>query len=550
MSKEIKYSQDAVNAVEKGINAVADIVKTTVGPRGRNVLIRELSNTPIITNDGVTIAKNIKLKDNAEDAGAALVISAANKTNEVAGDGTTTTTILTQELIKKYNDYVSEHKDIYINPVQIQKEMIEAGNKVNEYLLNIATPAKDLESIERVATISSGDNKIGKLIAQAFEQSGEFGTVMVEDGKGIDTIESVQGMKFTNGMITPYLLNDRTTMKTTYQDCKVLVTTEQLDNIVALMPILDTCIKNNLRLLILCSDMDTDCLNTIIMNKAQGLPLNVAIVRLPGYGQLREDLTSDICLATGATLISRDMGKTINEVTVQDLGTVEEVIVSQDDTILKFADTISGPDGTITSLLSLRKHKAEELKERLEEVKDDEKIQLKRRISNLVSGISAIKVSGNSEVEIKDKKLRIEDAINSVESAREEGIVPGGGYSFLQAIMASKENKQGTIGDHIVYSSLEAVTKQIAQNAGFDENEVIANCYNKELGFNALSGDYENLVETGVINSVKTDRYSLLNAVSVAATVITMGGLIIEENEKDQNILQLAGPLNSVMSKL
>lgn len=561
MSKVIKYNTDASISVRKGIDAVADIVKTTVGPKGRNVLIREALNTPIITNDGVTIAKNIQLKDNGEDAGASLVISAANKTNNVAGDGTTTTTILTQAIINEYYKYTDSTTN-NINPVQIQKEILASANTINDYLLKVATPAKDIDSIKRVATISSGDEHIGDLIAQGFKQAGEFGTVMVEDSKtGMDYLDSVEGMKFNNGMITPYLLNDRTTMKTIYEDAKVFVTTEHLDNIIALMPLLDMCIKQNLRLLILCSEMDIEPLNTIIMNKAQGLPINVAIVRLPGYGQLKDDLTEDICIATGANLITRDTGRTLQDITLNDLGEVKEVIVTQDDTILKFKDTLTLTTGDVISLREARNKRAQELKARLNEVQDSEKEQYKRRISNLISGISAIKVSGNSEVEIKDKKLRIEDAINSVESAREEGIVPGGGYSFLMALMhftkeAEKEVQEtgsttvDTIGDTIIRKALEYVTKQIAINAGFDGDEVVNNCYEKHLGFNALTEQYEDLLQTGIINSVKTDRYSLLNAASVAATVITMGGMIIEENEKDRNIFTLEGTTPGIITKM
>ena len=554
MSKEIKYDQEAILAVEKGINTVADIVKTTVGPRGRNVLIREEGQAPIITNDGVTIAKSIKLKDNIEDAGASLVISAANKTNSVAGDGTTTTTILTQALINEYNKIVSEDKVNNINPVQIQKEMLQAGNVVNDYLLNNAIPAKDIESIKRVATISSGDEHIGDLIAKAFEQAGEYGTVMIEDSKlDEDTLETVEGMRFNNGMMSNYLLNDRITMKTNYTDCKVLVTSEIIDNIVSIMPLLDMCIKQNLRLLILCEDMDPVCLNTIIMNRAQGLPINIAIVKLPGFGQLKEDLTNDICLATGANLISKDKGRTLNEVSLEDLGEVKEVIVTLDNTTLKFKDCIlvnMDNTGEHKDLLLARQNKAIELKERLKEAKENEQTQLKRRISNLISGIAAIKVAGNSEIELKDKKLRIEDALNSVESAKEEGIVPGGGYSFIKASEDLQEKLNSTIGGKVVKQALLVPTKQIADNAGQDGNLVVNNCIEKHLGYNAITDTYEDLLQAGVINSVKTDRYSILNAVSVASTVITMGGLIVEENEKDPNVLQLAGPINGIVSKM
>lgn len=547
MSKVIKYYEDATKSVIEGIDTVANIVKTTAGPKGRNVLIRNNLDIPIITNDGVTIAKNIMLKDNAQDAGASLVISAANKTNNIAGDGTTTTTILTQALIKEFKNVCSNSNiDINtINVIEIQKQMVKASSEINDYLLSIAKPVKDIQGIKEVASISSGSEETGDIIAKAFEQCGDYGSVVVEDSRtGKDFVETVQGMKFETGMVTPYLLTDRANMKTEVTDAKLLVTTESIQNATDLFPVLDMCLRNKLKLVILCDDISSEALNMVVVNKMQGAALDVSIVRLPGFGKLREDLTSDICLATGATLISRESGKNITNIDIKDLGEAKEVKITQDSTIIKFKDTSCfGVD-----LLKVRQLRCEELKSQLANAQESEKEQYKRRISNLISGISVIKVNGNSEVEIKDKKLRIEDAINSVESAREEGIVPGGGYSFLMAILnkGSQEVKLN-LGEQIVYNSLKYVTKQIATNAGYDGDEVVNKCLQDNLGFNAVTCNYENLLDTGVINSVKTDRYSLLNSVSVASTVITMGGMIIEENEKDTNVLQIQGTVPGIM---
>lgn len=550
MSKLVKYEQEARTPVIKGIDTVANIVKTTVGPKGRNVLIRNNLDLPIITNDGVTIAKSIQLKDNAQDAGAQLIISAANKTNEIAGDGTTTTTILAQAMIHKYYELVNSDESVTDNVVQTQRDMLKASNQISDYLKSIAIPVTDNTMIERVATISSGSEITGKLIADAFAQAGEHGSVIVEDSKtGIDNLVSIEGMKIPNGSVHQYLLSDRVKGKSQIFDGQILITQDKLDNVTELIPILDDIVKNGRNVLIMCDGIEFEPLNMILMNKAKGVPINIAIIRIPGFGELREQLLQDLAIATGATVMGRENNLSLRDYNPSYLGVIQEATITMDDTILKFKDMFVpvGSDMTI-SLSSRRKQRAEELQAQLSNLgpSDNNKDALKRRISNLISGISVIQVGGNSEVEIKDKKLRIEDAINSVQSAKEEGIVPGGGFSFLSAVIDAGD-KKGSLGENVVYKSLESVTKQIAENAGFDGPMTVAECYNKRLGFNALTGEYENLLEAGVINSAKVDRYSLLNATSVAATVITMGGLVIEENEKDYNVLQLQGPAPALM---
>lgn len=534
MSKEIKYGSDAQKSVVKGINAVADIVKTTIGPKGRNVLIRELGSTPTITNDGVTIAKSIKLKDNTEDAGASLVISAANKTNDVAGDGTTTTTVLASKLI---NDGFNMIEEYNLNPVQLQKEMIAAGNMVSDKIKEMALEVGDDEAIKRVATISSGSEITGELIANAFKQAGEYGNVIVEDSKtGITGLSTVMGMKLPNGSVTPYLL-DRATQTSEIEDVSVLVSKDRLDNVPDLIPILDGCAQEGRRLLIICDDIDFEPLNFIVMNKARGA-INVNIIRLPGFNEeLRANMTEDICIATGATLISRDQGRPIKQFMPEWFGELQSAKIEMDETVLKFKDISSRQ----IDLHHQRVTRVVELEQQLEKVPvNGHKTEYERRIANLVGGISVIEVGGNSDVEIKDTKLRIEDALNSVKAAREEGIVAGGGYSFLKVYMdIADTKKEGNSGERLVLDSLPSIIRQIAENAGYNGDEVVTNCYSKKLGFNALTSNYEDLLETGVINAAKVDRYCILNAVSVASTVLTMGGAIIEENEKDQNLLQL-----------
>lgn len=537
MNRIIKYGEDARSSVLKGVDSVANIVKTTLGPKGRNVLIRNNLDAPIITNDGVTIAKAIQLKDNAEDAGAQLIIQAANKTNKVAGDGTTTTTVLAQNMIHEYLNYVNVNSDVKENVVQVQKEMINTSNQISDYLREIATPISSKEDITRIASISSGSDQIGNLIADAFEQAGEYGSVVVEDSKtGEDGFESIQGMKIPNGSVSSFLLNDRVSMKTDFYDVNVLITADKIDDASELLPILDFIVKSGKKLLILCDDIENEPLNMIIANKLKGLPLNVSVIRLPGFGQLREDLIEDLCIATNSTLISRDKGTTLKDFNPNFLGEVEQIVITMTDSIIKFKDISS----TGIDLKTNRQDRVDTITTQMSQANEDESKQYERRIANLLSGISVISVGGNSEVEIQDKKLRIEDAINSVQSAKEEGIIPGGGYGFLLAYMNLVDESQGyTLGQSIIYNSLKSVTEQIAENAGYDKEEVLADCFEKKLGFNALTGEYQDLLSSGVVNSVKVDRYSLINAASVASTLITMGGLIVDENEKDQNILQL-----------
>ena len=537
MNRIIKYGEDARSSVLKGVDSVANIVKTTLGPKGRNVLIRNNLDAPIITNDGVTIAKAIQLKDNAEDAGAQLIIQAANKTNKVAGDGTTTTTVLAQNMIHEYLNYVNVNSDVKENVVQVQKEMINTSNQISDYLREISTPISSKEDITRIASISSGSDQIGNLIADAFEQAGEYGSVVVEDSKtGEDGFESIQGMKIPNGSVSSFLLNDRVSMKTDFYDVNVLITADKIDDASELLPILDFVVKSGKKLLILCDDIENEPLNMIIANKLKGLPLNVSVIRLPGFGQLREDLIEDLCIATNSTLISRDKGTTLKDFNPNFLGEVEQIVITMADSIIKFKDISS----TGIDLKTNRQDRVDTISNQMNQANEDESKQYERRIANLLSGISVISVGGNSEVEIQDKKLRIEDAINSVQSAKEEGIIPGGGYGFLLAYMNLVDESQGyTLGQSIIYNSLKSVTEQIAENAGYDKEEVLADCFEKKLGFNALTGEYQDLLSSGVVNSVKVDRYSLINAASVASTLITMGGLIVDENEKDQNILQL-----------
>lgn len=543
MSKEIRYNKDAQESVVKGINAVADIVKTTIGPKGRNVLIRENGSTPIITNDGVTIAKSIKLKDNTEDAGASLIISAAQKTNEVAGDGTTTTTLLASKII---NRGFKELEDNDINPVQLQKEMLNVAEIINKNLLEKAQKVDSDDKIKKVASISSGNDVTGELIANAFKQAGDYGSVVVEDSKtGITGLSTVMGMKLPNGSVTPYLL-DRSTLVSEVEDVSILISKDKIDNVPDLIPVLDACNREGRRLLIMCEDIDFEALNFVVLNKARGA-INVNIVKLPGFNaDLKNAMVEDLSIATGATVVSREMGTSLKQFDSSWFGELSSVRVELDETVLKFKE-VSSRGINLLEMRRQRVHDLELQKDTLGVGKDV--TQYEKRIANLVGGISVIEVGGNSEIEIKDTKLRIEDALNSVKAAIEEGIVAGGGYSFIEVIESvckAFENvnltKEQNAALKIIKDALVSVVSQIAENAGYNGEEVLNTCFTKKLGFNALTGEHTDLIKEGVINAVKVDRYCVLNAVSVAGTVLTMGGSIIEENEKDQNVLQLVQP--------
>ena len=534
MAKVIKYGDEAQESLVAGINAVADIVKTTIGPKGRNVLIRNRIDVPIVTNDGVTIANTIELKDNIEDAGAALVKSAARKTNIISGDGTTTTTILAQEMIKEGFKEIKNG----INAVQLQKEMLRAGDQVSEYLLENAIKMDTGKDIQRIAAISSNDDIIGGIISAAFEKAGTFGSVIVEESKtGKDGLITVEGMKYPYGSISPYFLADKSKEISKVDDVTVLVCKDKIDNVVELIPILDLCAREGRRLLIICEDMETEPMNMLIMNKARGA-INVSVIRLPGFGELKTELTDDLCIATGARAICRDDGIFMREFEPTWFGEASEIQVGNDDTVIKFKDMSSMG----INLKAAREDRAEEIRRRIGDLPQHEsKERWQRRISNLIGGISSVQVGGNSEVEQKDKKLRIEDAIQSVSAALEEGIVAGGGFSFIDAARNFRQEEDDA-GSTLVKKCLLSITKQIASNAGKDGEEVVTKVIETNLGYNALTDTYEDLIKSGVINAVKVDRYAVLNAVSLAATVITMGGLVIEENEKDQNILQLQAP--------
>lgn len=538
MNKQIYNEKESIDGILKGVNQVADLVAQTMGPKGKNVVIRNQYNEPIITNDGITIAQNIKLSDPLQDTGAALVIAAANKTNTIAGDGTTTTTVLTRQLLEIYFNMKLKET---INVVNLQKEMIAAGEEVSNYLLSIAKPVKTIEEIEKVATVSSNSKEIGKLISDAYKNAGEYGTVIVEEDKlGKDSLETIQGMKLEAGIITPYLFTDIPNMKTNWQDVKVLVTTEEINSASDIINLLDMIIKTNTKLLLICKDMPVEVITMIISNKQKGIPIDICPIRLPGVGLLGEQLIDDICLATNATLISRERGRTLKDIKPEDLGELNEILVTHDTSILKFKDeSITG-----INLLELREKRAHELRAQLDKVPENIKQSYIRRAANLVDGLSVIKVSGNSDVEITDKKLRIEDALNSVKSAKEEGVVVGGGYSFIQAKDALKmklsdrietlSNTMDTIGAKLVLTALDAPARQILKNAGMDATKILNNMSPITMGYNVLTNRYEDLSNTGVINSVKVDRYSLINAISVASTVITMCGAIIE-NTTDEN---------------
>lgn len=544
MNKIIKSGKEAQDSVISGVNQVADIVKTTLGPKGRNILITDEVENPVITNDGVTIAKSIQLKDKFENAGARFIINAASKTNEVAGDGTTTTTLLTQEIIHQYNQLVDKND----NPVQIQKQINNAAKKATEYLKLISEPIDKKESIEKVATISSGDKELGKLIADAYnEEDLKSTSISIEDSDiGITTLEKANGMQFNQGMISEFFYLDNTNHKTEIDNVKVFISKDALNNISDIIGLLNYAAQTKCNLLILCDDMSTDLIQNILINKVRGAFANISVVRLPGFNKLRDDLMADLAIATGATVFGNNQEHQLKEFNEQNneifLGEAEKIIITDKNTTIKFKDTL-GKSAQVDTLKKAREERIKELKSQLVKAKEEDKLQYRKRIANLSGGLNVIKVGAATKDELKDKKYRIEDALNSVRSAVESGIVPGGGYSFVEVYNHLKEIPDKDKGATILMNALPIITKQIAENAGRNSNEVLEKCIKEEKCYNAETDTFVKAIESGIINSYVTDSQALLNAASTAGILITMGGAIVSENEKDQNVLQLQGPI-------
>ena len=533
MAKEIKFNEDARSLMKKGVDKLADTVKVTIGPKGRNVILEKTYGAPIITNDGVSIAKEIELEDPYENMGAQLVKEVAIKTNEVAGDGTTTATILAQSMISQGLKGVSTG----FNPMIMREGMKDAVAIVVSHLKDIAQPINGKEDIEKIATISSSSAEIGKLIADAMEKVGADGIITIEESKSMETeIEIVEGMELDRGYMSAYMVTDAEKMEVLYKDAFVLVTDKILSNLMDILPALEYVMQKQKPLLIIADDIDGEALQTIVYNKMKGV-MNIVAIKSPGLGDNKKEMLLDICSSIGATLISNESGDTIASMDPSSyLGVCNSVKATKNKTIIVNKVT-SNP------LLEERK---KVIKNAISESKNDyEKESLEKRLAKLSGGVAVIKVGAATETELMEMKLRIEDAVNATKAAVEEGIVPGGGCAYISAINLLKEDSKKpapyNMGISIVKKSLEAPLRQIAINAGTSGdvviNEILNSIDNRDNfnGYDAYNDEYVDMIEAGIIDPVKVTRSALQNAASVASTFITTEAAVITIDKKDSS---------------
>ena len=531
MGKKIVYGSEARKLLEKGVDTVANVVKVTLGARGRNVVIEKSWGGPTITNDGVSIAKEIDLENKFENLGAQLVKEVASKTNDVAGDGTTTATVLAQAMIKEGLKYVESG----VNPLFLKKGIDIAVSKVVEELHKYSKKISKKEDIVHVATISANDKEIGKLIAEAMDKVGENGVITVEDSKSFETyVEFKEGMQFDRGYISPYFVTDPEKMEVVYSDPYILITNKRLSNVKQLVPLLEKVVQTQKPLLIIADDVEGEVLTTLVVNRLKGI-LNVVAVKAPDFGEKRNAILQDIAILTGGKVISDEVGITLENITLQDLGKADSIRVTKDETII-----VGG------------KGNPEEIEKRINQIKiqieqatnDYEKETLQERLAKLAGGVAVIKVGATTETELKEKKFRIEDAIHATKAAIEEGIVPGGGIALLRLREVLKpllqsEESEIKYGIKVVYDSLKVPTKQICMNAGIDGEVVINNILqsdNLNYGFDVVTEQYVDMLEAGIIDPTKVVRTALQNAASIAGILLTTEVLVVEDDsQKDKN---------------
>jgi len=525
MAKQIKQGADARKALCAGIDQLADTVKVTLGPKGRNVVLAKKFGSPLITNDGVTIAKEIELKDEFENMGAQLVREVATKTNDAAGDGTTTATVLAQALVTEGMKNVTAGA----NPMDIKRGMQKAVNAAVEAVKANSQKVNGSKDIARVGTVSAGDAQIGQLIADAMEKVTADGVITIEENKTTAETytEVVEGMQFDRGYVTPYMVTDTEKMETVYDDCSVLITDKKISVFQDIVPLLEQVIQSGRKLLIIAEDVEGDALSNLIINRLRG-GLNVVAVKAPGFGDRRKEMLQDIAILTGGTVVSSDLGYELKDATMQLLGTARQVKVTKENT------TIVGGNGDKQAIAD----RVAQIRSQITTATSDfDREKLQERLAKMAGGVAVIKVGAATEVEMKDKKLRIEDALNATKAAVEEGIVAGGGTATINAIpavdkvVAELEGDERT-GAKIVRKALEAPLRQIAANAGLEGSVIIDNILkaNKaNYGFDAQKEEYvDDMIETGIVDPTKVTRSALENAASVAAMVLTTESLVAD----------------------
>ena len=524
MGKIIKFNEDARKSLEVGVDTLADAVKITLGPKGRNVVLDRGFGAPMITNDGVTIAKEIELKDPIENLGAQIVKEVATKSNDVAGDGTTTATVLAQALIKEGLKMVASGA----NPVFIRRGMEAASKKVIEELTKRAKKVESNEEIAQVGAISAGDVEIGQLIAQAMEKVGESGVITVEEARSLDTtLEVVEGMQFDNGYLSPYMVSDSERMVVEMDNPFILITDKKISNMKELLPVLEKTVETGRPMLIIAEDVEGEALATLVVNKLRGT-LNVAAVKAPAFGDRRKAMLQDIAILTGGEVISEEKGIKLENADISLLGQAKKVRITKDNTVivdgLGEKDEIQARIGQIKNAIA-------------ETTSDYDKEKLQERLAKLSGGVAVIKVGAATETEMKERKLRIEDALNATKAAVEEGIVPGGGTILIQIAKAIEDFKlegEEGLGVEIVKKALSAPLRQIVINAGIDAGVVIEKVKNSEngIGFDAAKEEYVDMVKAGIIDPAKVTRSAIQNAVSVSSVLLTTEVAVGNEKEE------------------
>ena len=525
MAKDIKFSSDARAAMVRGVDTLADTVKVTLGPKGRNVVLEKAFGSPLITNDGVTIAKEIELEDHFENMGAKLVSEVASKTNDIAGDGTTTATVLTQAIVREGLKNVTAGA----NPIGIRRGIEAAVATAVEELKAIAQPVANKEAIAQVAAVSSRSEKVGEYISEAMERVGNDGVITIEESRGMETeLEVVEGMQFDRGYLSQYMVTDNEKMVADLENPFILVTDKKISNIQDVLPLLEEVLKTSRPLLIIADDVDGEALPTLVLNKIRGT-FNVVAVKAPGFGDRRKAMLEDIAVLTGATVITEDLGPELKDATMATLGQASKVTVDKDSTVIVEG---AGSTEAIANRVNLIKSQLETTTSEF----DREKLQ--ERLAKLSGGVAVVKVGAATETALKEMKLRIEDALNATRAAVEEGIVAGGGTALVNVIAKVAEldlEGDDATGRNIVLRALEEPVRQIAYNAGYEGSVIIDKLKNSPVGtgFNAANGEWVDMVEAGIIDPVKVTRSALQNAASVASLILTTEAVVANKPEPE-----------------
>lgn len=527
MAKEIKFNADARHKMEEGINILANTVKVTLGPKGRNVVLDKSFGSPLITNDGVTIAKEIELEDKFENMGAQLLKEVATKTNDIAGDGTTTATLLAQAIIREGLKNIAAGA----NPMILQSGIRKAVDKTVESIKSYSKKVESSEAIAQVASISAGDKEIGKLIADAMDRVGNDGVITVEESKSMGTtLEVVEGMQFDRGYVSSYMVTDTDKMVAELDNPYILITDKKITNIQEILPVLEEIVKQSKPLLIIAEDIEGDAMATLVVNKLRGT-FNCVAVKAPGFGDRRKEMLQDIAILTGAKVISEELGYDLKEATIDMLGTAQKVKVDKETTVI-----VNGAG------------EKDEIKARVKQIKtqyeasdsDFDREKLQERLAKLTGGVAVVQVGAASEIELKERKLRIEDALSATRAAVEEGIVPGGGtvladsIKALEAIVDDFEGDEKT-GVKIILRALQEPVRQIAENAGLEGSVVVENVMNEKpgIGFDALNNKYVDMIKSGIVDPTKVTRSALQNAASVASMILTTEAAVADIPKDD-----------------